>query len=84
VLALLGDPGRLTYKQTRDGGTYVDQVAAFALSKVDPDSHVIPFSPYGYDERQFNSPGFKLPIGRLTRSVNGGTLSITPRPMTST
>jgi aminopeptidase-like protein len=33
---------------------------------------VIPFSPYGYDERQLCSPGFNLPVGRLTRSVNGG------------
>ncbi len=33
---------------------------------------VVPFSPYGYDERQLCSPGFDLPIGRLTRSVNGG------------
>ena len=30
------------------------------------------FSPYGYDERQFGSPGINLPVGRLTRSVNGG------------
>ena len=72
VLALLGDPGRLTYKQTRDGGAYTDQVAAFAVSQIDPESRVIPFSPYGYDERQLNAPGFKLPVGRLTRSVNGG------------
>jgi aminopeptidase-like protein len=33
---------------------------------------VVPFSPYGYDERQLCSPGFDLPAGRLTRSVNGG------------
>ena len=42
------------------------------LSQIDPRSSVIPFSPYGYDERQLCSPGFNLPVGRLTRSVNGG------------
>jgi aminopeptidase-like protein len=30
------------------------------------------FSPYGYDERQFGSPGINLPVGRLSRSANGG------------
>ena len=32
---------------------------------------MIDFSPYGYDERQFCSPGFDLPVGRLTRGVHG-------------
>ncbi len=29
------------------------------------------FIPYGYDERQYNSPGFKLPVGALMRTPNG-------------
>jgi aminopeptidase-like protein len=32
---------------------------------------VIDFQPWGYDERQFCSPGFDLPVGRLTRSADG-------------
>jgi aminopeptidase-like protein len=32
---------------------------------------VRPFEPFGYDERQFNSPGFDLPVGRLTRTPHG-------------
>jgi aminopeptidase-like protein len=32
---------------------------------------LIDFSPYGYDERQLCSPGFNLPVGRLTRTPNG-------------
>ena len=31
----------------------------------------IDFSPYGYDERQYNSPGFNLPVGSLTRTPHG-------------
>jgi len=73
VLGLLGDPAGLTYKESRDGKTVTDAAARYVLSQVDAErGKVIPFSPYGYDERQLCSPGFNLPIGRLTRSVNGG------------
>jgi aminopeptidase-like protein len=72
VLGLLGDPGALTYKMSRDANTETDAIAGYVLSQIDQKSTVIPFSPYGYDERQLCSPGFNLPVGRLTRSVNGG------------
>jgi aminopeptidase-like protein len=29
------------------------------------------FTPYGYDERQYCSPGFDLPVGALTRTPHG-------------
>ncbi len=35
------------------------------------DHEVLEFSPYGYDERQFCSPGFNLPVGRLSRTPHG-------------
>jgi aminopeptidase-like protein len=72
VLGLLGDPGPLTYKSSRDGDTVTDAVASYVLSRTDRAARVVAFSPYGYDERQLCSPGFNLPIGRLTRSVNDG------------
>jgi aminopeptidase-like protein len=72
VLGLLGDPGALTYKMSRDGNTTTDAVADYVLTQVGSGNSVVPFSPYGYDERQLCSPGFNLPVGRLTRSVNGG------------
>jgi aminopeptidase-like protein len=52
--------------------TLTDATAGYVLSQIGPESSVIPFSPYGYDERQLCSPGFNLPVGRLTRSVNDG------------
>jgi len=69
VLALLGDPGSLTYKRSRREVTEIDAIVPYVLSG---QGAAIPFSPYGYDERQLCSPGFDLPVGRLTRSVNGG------------
>jgi aminopeptidase-like protein len=73
ILGLLGDPGGLTYKESRDGNTLTDAAARQVLAERDPErGRVLPFSPYGYDERQLCSPGFNLPVGRLTRSVNGG------------
>ncbi|HVW69541.1 MAG TPA: DUF4910 domain-containing protein [Steroidobacteraceae bacterium] len=72
VLALLGDPGPLTYKMSRRESADIDVAAAYVLPTIDSQAQVIPFAPYGYDERQLCSPGFDLPVGRLTRSVNGG------------
>jgi len=72
VLGLLGDPGTLTYKRSRRGDCDIDQLLAYLVAAADPPGSVIDFEPYGYDERQLCSPGFNLPVGRLTRSVNDG------------
>ena len=69
VLGLLGDPAALTYKRSCRETHEIDAIAAHVLAG---EGTVLPFSPYGYDERQLCSPGFDLPAGRLTRSVNGG------------
>lgn len=71
VLGLLGDSGALTYKASRDENTETDAIAAYVLAQIAPQGSIVPFSPYGYDERQLCSPGFNLPVGRLTRSPNG-------------
>lgn len=70
VLTCLGDPGGLTYKQSRRGDATIDRAAAHILRQADRHS-ILPFSPYGYDERQYGSPGYNLPVGCLMRSPNG-------------
>ena len=67
VLVCLGDAGRLTYKQSRRGNAPIDRAAAQVLRHAG-DHEIQPFSPYGYGERQFCSPGFDLPVGRLSRT----------------
>jgi aminopeptidase-like protein len=70
VLGLMGDPGALTYKCSRRGDTLIDEAARHVVRSLDPAARINDFSPYGYDERQFCSPGFNLAVGRLTRSAN--------------
>lgn len=70
VIGLLGDAGPLTYKRSRRGDCGTDRAARHVLRGV-PSARIVDFEPYGYDERQFCSPGFDLPVGRLTRSPNG-------------
>jgi aminopeptidase-like protein len=71
VVALVGDAGPFTYKRSRRGDAEIDRIAARALSDAAMPWSVVDFEPYGYDERQFCSPGVNLPVGRLTRSSNG-------------
>lgn len=69
VLAGLGGPGRLVYKRTRRGNRDIDRVASHVVGRLD--GEVRDYSPYGYDERQYNALGFDLPVGRLTRTPHG-------------
>ena len=71
VGVLLGDAGPFHYKRTRGGAAQIDRVVEYVLEELHPDAKLLDFSPYGYDERQFGSPGIDLPVGRLTRTPNG-------------
>jgi aminopeptidase-like protein len=68
VLSGLGDSGALHYKRSRQGNAEIDQVVEYVLFSLNKDSIIEPFYPYGYDERQFCSPGFDLPVGRVSRT----------------
>lgn len=68
VASLLGRPGAFTYKKSRQGNTDIDHLVQQVLRISKVQHEVRPFTPYGYDERQFCSPGFNLPVGCLTRT----------------
>ena len=68
VVAGVGDAGRLTYKRSRRGTTEIDRAVLQVLASSGQDYEVRDFSPYGYDERQYCSPGFDLAVGSLTRT----------------
>src|SRR5215207_3319504 len=68
VLACVGDPGGFTYKRSRRGDAGIDRAVAHVLERSGRAHRITDFSPYGYDERQYCSPGFDLPVGRLSRT----------------
>ncbi|MFH0758709.1 MAG: DUF4910 domain-containing protein [Bacteroidota bacterium] len=72
VVTLLGDDSGFTYKKSRQGEAVIDRMAAYYLDRnFGGESHTIEFIPYGYDERQYCSPGINLPVGCLTRKPFG-------------
>jgi aminopeptidase-like protein len=70
-VSCVGDPAGFTYKRTRRGDAPIDRAVAHVLATGNKPHRVIDFSPYGYDERQYNSPGFNLPVGLFMRSQYG-------------
>jgi aminopeptidase-like protein len=68
VLACAGDAGPLTYKRSRRGDAEIDRVLGHVLASTGRPHTIVDFTPYGYDERQYCSPGFNLGVGCLTRT----------------
>lgn len=71
VLTCVGDPGNPTYKRSRRGDCTIDRAVEHALRHSGETFSVRDFTPYGYDERQYCSPGFDLPVGCLMRTPWG-------------
>jgi aminopeptidase-like protein len=71
VITCVGDAGRLTYKKSRRGDAEIDRAVAHVLKHSGQDHEILEFTPYGYDERQYCSPAFNLPVGCFMRTPNG-------------
>lgn len=71
TLSCIGDQGPLTYKRSRRGDADVDQAVETVLRDSGGPHRVLPWEPWGGDERQFCSPGFDLPVGSLMRTPHG-------------
>lgn len=69
VIACIGDSAPLSYKRSRRGDSPVDRAGAHVVER--NGGRILDFVPWGWDERQFNSPGFDIPVGCLTRSLEG-------------
>lgn len=71
VLTCVGDSAGLRYKASRRGDSPIDRAVRHVLRHSGRDYTLLDFTPYGYDERQYCSPGFDLPVGCLMRSQFG-------------
>ena len=71
VVTCVGDAGAMTYKKSRRGDATIDRAVQHVLKHRGQPYEVLEFSPWGYDERQYCSPGFDLPVGSLMRTPNG-------------
>jgi len=71
VVSMVGDSGGPTYKRSRRGNTEIDRAMIHSLHHSGSSPTILEFSPYGYDERQYCSPGFNLSVGLFQRSKFG-------------
>ncbi len=59
VLSSVGDPGRFTYKRSRQGSAEIDRAVAHVLEHSGGDFEMRDFTPYGCDERQYLLAGLQ-------------------------
>jgi len=71
VVSCVGDGGGPTYKKSRRGRADIDRAMVHVLKGSGHQPTILDFSPYGYDERQYCSPGFDLPVGLFLRGLFG-------------
>ncbi len=71
VLTCVGDRGSPSYKASRRGDAEIDRAWTYVLKQSGGAFDILPFSPFGYDERQYCSPGLNLPVGCFMRTPHG-------------
>ncbi len=60
AVSCIGDGGQLTYKRSRRSDAEVDLAMEVVLRDSGEPHRILPWEPWGGDERQFCSPGFDL------------------------
>lgn len=72
TVVFCGDPSPLRYKSSLLETTLGDRAATNILRYDTEGGQVIPYSPFGADERHFNAPGIDLPFGSFMRAGPNG------------
>lgn len=68
VFTCCGDGGQICFKEARDEESITNRMTDHLLRHRKEEYNAVPFDPVGSDERQYNSPGFNLPVGVLMRT----------------
>ncbi len=67
VLTCVAGPGDISYKSTFLENHQIDKIVTNTLNDLEIKFQKSSFVPRGSDERQFSSPGFRIPIGLLCK-----------------
>ena len=68
VFTTVAGPGPFSLKTSFQENSLVDQVASCLMSEMDPGFVRYSFDVFGSDERQYSSPGFRIPMVTIARS----------------
>lgn len=67
VVTSCGGPGPIGIKESFVGDHFVDRAVRLALRDAGITPVIYPFVPDGSDERQYSSPGFRLPVTTISK-----------------
>ncbi|MFC5405004.1 DUF4910 domain-containing protein [Cohnella soli] len=69
VVTCTGHGESFTYKKSKRGDTLADKAAIHVLKQSGKPYEIVEWNPFGSDERQYCSEGFRLPVGSLMRTM---------------
>ncbi|MBM3153190.1 MAG: DUF4910 domain-containing protein [Chloroflexi bacterium] len=67
VITTVAGPGRFGYKTTFQGNHLLDRLVRLTFKELGLEYIEYPFDVNGSDERQFSSPGFRIPVGTICK-----------------
>jgi aminopeptidase-like protein len=67
VLATVAGPGRFGYKRTFCGDSVIDRIVRLTFRELGLEFIDHPFDAMGSDERQYSTPGLRVPVGMISK-----------------
>lgn len=67
VVTTVAGPGRIGYKPTWQGDSLIDRAVRLTYRELGLESVEYPFDASGSDERQYSTPGLRIPMGTICK-----------------